>query len=49
VKDAIEAVRSGLIDPADVITHRYPLEKLDEALNATRDRPGDFVKAIVTP
>ena len=49
VKDAIEAVRWGLIDPADVITHRYPLEKLDEALNATRDRPGDFVKAIVTP
>jgi len=49
VKDAIEAVRSGLIDPADVITHRYPLEKLDEALNATRDHPGHFVKAIVTP
>ncbi|HEU5068500.1 MAG TPA: zinc-binding dehydrogenase [Sphingomicrobium sp.] len=49
VKDAIEAVRSGLIDPADVITHRYPLEQLDEALNATRDRPGDFVKAIVAP
>jgi threonine dehydrogenase-like Zn-dependent dehydrogenase len=49
VKDAIEAVRSGLIDPADLITHRYPLEKLDEALNATRDRPGNFVKAVVTP
>ena len=49
VKDAIEVVRSGLIDPADVITHRYPLEKLDEALNATRDRPGNFVKAVVTP
>jgi len=49
VKDAIEAVRSGLLDPADVITHRYPLEKLDEALNATRDRPGNFVKAVVTP
>jgi threonine dehydrogenase-like Zn-dependent dehydrogenase len=49
VKDAIEAVRSGLIDPADVITHRYPLERLGEALNATRDRPGNFVKAIVTP
>jgi threonine dehydrogenase-like Zn-dependent dehydrogenase len=49
VKDAIEAVRSGLIDPADLITHRYPLDKLDEALNATRDRPGNFVKAVVTP
>lgn len=49
VKDAIQAVHSGLIDPADVITHRYPLERLGEALNATRDRPGNFVKAIVTP
>jgi threonine dehydrogenase-like Zn-dependent dehydrogenase len=49
VRDAIQAVRSGLIDPAKLITHRYPLEKLDEALNATRDRPDGFVKAIVTP
>jgi threonine dehydrogenase-like Zn-dependent dehydrogenase len=49
LKDAIEAVRSGLVDPTDVVTHRYPLEKLDEALNATRDRRGNFVKAIVTP
>jgi threonine dehydrogenase-like Zn-dependent dehydrogenase len=49
VREAIEAVRSGLIDPTNVITHRYPLERLDEALNATRDRPGDFVKAVVIP
>ena len=49
VKDAIEAVRSGIIDPARLITHRYPLEKLGEALNATRDRPDGFVKAVVTP
>ena len=31
------------------ITHRYPLERLDEALDATRDRPGNFVKAVVIP
>lgn len=49
LRDAIEAVRSGLIDPAKVVTHRYPLERLDEALNATRDRPANFVKAVVTP
>jgi threonine dehydrogenase-like Zn-dependent dehydrogenase len=48
VKDAIEAIRSGLIDPVKVVTHHYPLEKLDEALNATRDRPDGFVKAVVT-
>ena len=49
VRDAVEAVRSRLIDPSLVITHRYPLDQLAEALNATRDRPGNFVKAIVTP
>ena len=49
VKEAIEAVRSGLIDPSKVVTHVYPLERLDEALNATRDRPDGFVKAVVTP
>ena len=49
MREAVEAVRSGLIDPALLITHRYPLERLGEALNATRDRPGSFVKAIVEP
>ncbi len=49
MREAVEAVRSGLIDPAMLITHRYPLDRLGEALNATRDRPGNFVKAIVEP
>jgi threonine dehydrogenase-like Zn-dependent dehydrogenase len=49
VRDAIEAVRSGLIDSSKVVTHRYRLDELDEALNATRDRPDGFVKAVVTP
>jgi threonine dehydrogenase-like Zn-dependent dehydrogenase len=48
VKDAIEAIRSGVIDPTKVVTHRYPLDRLDEALNATRDRPDGFVKAVIT-
>jgi threonine dehydrogenase-like Zn-dependent dehydrogenase len=49
MREAVEAVRTGLIDPALLITHRYPLERLGEALNATRERPGKFVKAIVEP
>jgi threonine dehydrogenase-like Zn-dependent dehydrogenase len=49
ISDAIEAVRSGVIDPERLITHRYPMEKLNEALNATRDRPDGFIKAVVTP
>ena len=49
IKDAIEAVRSGVVDPSKVVTHRYPLDRLGEALNATRDRPEGFVKAVVCP
>jgi threonine dehydrogenase-like Zn-dependent dehydrogenase len=47
MREAVDAIESGLIDPSDLITHSYPLERLDEALNATRDRPGKFVKAVV--
>ena len=49
MREAVAAIESGLIDPAMLITHRYPLERLGEALDATRDRPGDFVKAVVVP
>ena len=49
VRDAIAAIESGLIEPAMLVTHRFPLEQLGDALNATRDRPGNFVKAVVVP
>ena len=49
MREAVQAIDDGLIDPRLVITHRYPLERLDEALNATRERPGNFVKAVVVP
>ena len=47
MREAVSAIEAGLIDPKLLITHRYPLERLSEALNATRDRPGGFVKAVV--
>jgi threonine dehydrogenase-like Zn-dependent dehydrogenase len=49
MREAVEAIGSGLIDPDDFVTHRYPLDRLGEALDATRDRPGNFVKAVVIP
>jgi threonine dehydrogenase-like Zn-dependent dehydrogenase len=48
IREAVEAVASGRLDPSGLYTHRFPLEKLDEALNATRDRPDGFLKALVT-
>ena len=47
IRDAIEAVADGRLDPAPLYTHTYPLSELDTALNATRDRPEGFLKALV--
>ncbi|MFO6446105.1 MDR/zinc-dependent alcohol dehydrogenase-like family protein [Erythrobacter sp. NE805] len=47
VREAVEAVASGRLDPAPLYTHRYPLERLGEALDATRDKPEGFVKALI--
>lgn len=46
--EAIEAVASGRFDPSRLYTHRYPLDRLADALDATRDKPQGFVKALVT-
>lgn len=47
LREAMNAVASGRFDPAPLYTHRYPLERIGEALAATRDKPGNFVKALV--
>lgn len=47
MREAVAAVAGGRIDPAQLCTHSYPLERLGEALDATRDKPEGFVKAIV--
>jgi threonine dehydrogenase-like Zn-dependent dehydrogenase len=48
LREAVDAVASGRFDPAPLYTHRYPLDLLGHALDATRDKPGNFVKALVT-
>jgi threonine dehydrogenase-like Zn-dependent dehydrogenase len=48
IREAVAAIASGRLDPSSLYTHRFPLERLDEALNATRDRPDGFLKALVT-
>ncbi|MDB5698331.1 MAG: threonine dehydrogenase [Alphaproteobacteria bacterium] len=47
IAEAIDAVASGRLDPSALYTHVYPLERLDEALDATRDRPDGFLKALI--
>jgi threonine dehydrogenase-like Zn-dependent dehydrogenase len=45
--EAVGAVQSGLLDPAPLYTHTFPLDQLDVALNMTRERPEGFMKALV--
>ncbi|MFB2564056.1 zinc-binding dehydrogenase [Rhizobium sp. IMFF44] len=47
IRDAIAAIEAGQLDPWSFLTHRFPLERLDDALNMTRDRPDGFLKALV--
>jgi threonine dehydrogenase-like Zn-dependent dehydrogenase len=45
---AVDAVTAGALDPDRLYTHTFPLERLADGLNATRDRPDGFMKALVT-
>lgn len=47
MKSAVEAVVSKTLDPTPLYTHRFPLDRLDEALDMTRERPSGFLKALV--
>jgi threonine dehydrogenase-like Zn-dependent dehydrogenase len=47
IREAVEAVATGQLDPSPLYTHTYRLNQLDQALNDTRDRPGNFLKALV--
>ncbi len=48
MREAVEAVLDGKLDPAPLYTHRLPLDRLDEALRLNEERPEGFVKALVT-
>jgi threonine dehydrogenase-like Zn-dependent dehydrogenase len=49
IREAVDAVASGRLDPSFLYTHRFKLDELAQALDATRDRPMGFLKAIVEP
>ncbi|MFN8535501.1 MAG: zinc-binding dehydrogenase [Dehalococcoidia bacterium] len=45
--ESIELVRSGQIDVARLVTHHYPLDRLGQALEDVRARPGEIVRAAI--
>jgi 2-desacetyl-2-hydroxyethyl bacteriochlorophyllide A dehydrogenase len=47
VRAAVEAVQDGRLPLQRLITHRLPLEQLDEAFSLAISRPEGFLKAVV--
>jgi len=44
---AIELVATGALDPTPLYTHSYSLDKIEDAFEATENRPDPFMKALV--
>ncbi len=47
LREAIEAVRAGRLDPRPLYTHTYRLDDLAEALETASRRPEGFMKALL--
>jgi len=47
MRNAVAAVSAGVLDPTPLFTHRFLLAELGAALDATRDRPDGFNKALI--
>jgi 2-desacetyl-2-hydroxyethyl bacteriochlorophyllide A dehydrogenase len=47
VRRAAAAVAGGELDVAPLLTHDFPLARAGDALDAMRDRPDGFLKAVV--
>jgi threonine dehydrogenase-like Zn-dependent dehydrogenase len=47
IRGAVEAVSSGILNPARLYTHTFPLDELDQAFEVMRERPDGFLKALV--
>jgi threonine dehydrogenase-like Zn-dependent dehydrogenase len=48
IREAAAAVADGRLDPAPLYTHRFSLERLDDAMETAVARPDGFMKALVT-
>ena len=48
IREAVDMMAAGVLDPTPLFTHRLPLDRLGEALELTRARPDGFLKAVVT-
>jgi threonine dehydrogenase-like Zn-dependent dehydrogenase len=47
MREAVDAVVSGRLDPLPLYTHTFGLDRIEDALRITQERPDGFMKAIV--
>ncbi len=47
MRDAVNAVEKGRLNPFPLFTHTFSLKNTDQALNMLRERPEGFIKAVV--
>jgi len=47
LREAVNAVRSGRLDPWPLLTHRFALDQLDAGFRALDERPDGFVKGLL--
>jgi len=47
IREAVQAVSSGLLNPARLYTHTFQLDQMDRAFRTMQERPDGFLKALV--
>jgi len=47
LREAMAAVDDGRLDPFLLLTHLFPLDRIDAAFDALRERPDGFMKATI--
>jgi threonine dehydrogenase-like Zn-dependent dehydrogenase len=45
----LELTSSGLLDLGSLVTHRYPLDCVDQAFTDLQSKPHGFIKAVIQP
>lgn len=49
MRAGLDLIGKGKLDMASLVTHTYPLHRVDDAFRAMRDKPRGFIKAAVLP
>jgi threonine dehydrogenase-like Zn-dependent dehydrogenase len=47
MKTGMRLLTSGRLSLADLVTHRFPLEAIDQAFQVSQEKPDGFVKSVV--